>query len=228
MRDVVPIQVVKQIQNYLRSRCRTAQRGFSQMEMDEDSVTGALGERLRTTRSQGRVSSIDGETWRWKITSKKLRGRGPNAAEASVGADGLFQIEVQDVESGDVWRKGVLFQAKMEKNQDKRMLEEEMRNMERLTPSESLVIEYSENGYRAIKSKYLLESDKSLRTADKEFSFSLGDMLADQFVVCTLGVRGMYYDSQRQMILVPSHDDILAQRYPIDHRISIDISKGIE
>lgn len=228
MREVVPEQVVKQIQRHLRSRCRIAQQGFSQMAMDEDSVTGALGERLRTTRSQGRTSHIDGVTWRWKITSHKLRGRGPNAAEASVGADGLFQIELEDMTTQEIWRKGLLFQAKMEKDRNKKLLVEEMKNMEKITPNESLVVEYGDNEYRAIRSSDLLRSGKSLRTVDEGVSQSLGDILADEFVECTLGVRGMYYDSQRQIILVPSQDDMVARRYAIDHRISIDISKGIE
>ncbi|MBR9802586.1 hypothetical protein GYB59_13285 [bacterium] len=228
MQDVIPNQIIAQIQRHLRSRCRIAQQGFSQMEMDEDSVTGALGERLRTTRSQGRTAIVDGATWRWKITSQKLRGRGPKAAETTVGADGLFQIEVEDVDGGQVWRKGMLFQAKMEKNSDKQLLVQEMKNMEEITPNESLVVEYGENGYRAVRSSELLRSDKSLRTVDEDSIHNLGDMLADQFVVCTLGVRGMYYDSQRQIILVPSPEDMLARRFAVDHRISIDISKGIE
>ncbi len=228
MKEVVPDAVVRDIQQHLRTNCEVAEEGFGSAMMDEDSVTGALGERLRTTRSQTRTHYTGDSIWQWRVTSTKLRGRGPNPAENTVGADGFFQIEVEDFSNGALWRKGMLFQAKMEKNKDTKLLIQEMKHMEEITPNESLVVEYSRNGYRAIRSSELLRTGKSLRSVSDNAVRGLGDILADQFVVCTLGVRGMYYDSQRQIILVPSPEDMLARRFAVDHRISIDISKGIE
>lgn len=200
MRGIVPDQAIMQIQRHLRAKCKTAQQGFFQMEMDEDSVTGALGERLRTTRSQGRKVLVNGKLWRWRVSFQKLRGEGPKAAERSVGAAGLFQIEVEDHASGQMWRKGMLFQGKMSKDSDRARLKRQMEAMESITPMQSLVVEYDRTGYRSIPSHQLLTLNKSLRTVDSSQLVPLGDLLADRFVECTMGVKGMYYDAQRRAI----------------------------
>ncbi len=176
MQGLVPPELILQIQEYVRRKCRIAQRAFPSFETDEDSVTAALGERLRTVKSQGRTLELNGQVWRWKISFQRLRGRGPHAAETSVGADGLFQIEVEDRQTGSLWRKGLLFQGKMEKDNDRQRLLSQMRAMEELTPQQSMIVEYGESGYRAVPSATLLRNENSLKTIDRQAVRPLGDM----------------------------------------------------
>jgi hypothetical protein len=59
---------------------------------DEDTLTGHVGFALRTRQPKRVVVNRDGrrETWTWAMGYHKVRGRGPNATERRVGADGIF------------------------------------------------------------------------------------------------------------------------------------------
>ena len=226
MRDLLPNQVMNQIQSHIKGNCKIAESGFSANQMEEDAVTGALGERLRTLPDPTRELVVDGRAWNWSVSYSKFRGRGRDAAENTIGADGIFQIQFTDTDLARIWSKGILFQAKMEKNRNRASLFEEMNKMEEITPNESIVVEYDDNGYKAIKSRELLAADKTPKKVLREKSVSLGDLLADQFLECLVGVRGLFYDKNLERIFVPTKKDMKARNFPVKHQISIDISSG--
>jgi hypothetical protein len=62
---------------------------------DEDTFTGQLGALFGAGE---RKVEIDGQSRYWKIEYTKFRGRGKDATEAKIGADGIFEIRVSGVE----------------------------------------------------------------------------------------------------------------------------------
>lgn len=227
MRDLLPDQVMNQIQSHLRESCKLAESGFTNNQKYEERVTGALCERLRTTPNTKNELKVDGQVWNWRISHGDIRGNGPDAAEKKIGADGIFQIEFRNNETGVIFNKGMLFQAKMENKTDRAKLFAEMENMERITPDESIVVVYSPNGYKAIRSNKVLSNTLIPTTRVlREESERLEDLLADQFLECLVGVWGLFYDETLERIYVPAEKDIKERKFPINHSITIDISSG--
>lgn len=93
--------------DHYRVSIAAAVRGYADSAADEDAVTGALGQALR---GEGTIR-LDGKVVRWTTRYRKLRGRGRGAPEKMLGADGIFEVELEDDE-GVRSRKSLPFQAK--------------------------------------------------------------------------------------------------------------------
>lgn len=61
------------------------------MAEDEDTFTGHVGALLGCAERQ---TDVSGQTWRWRIEYSKFRGRGRDASETFLGADGIFEVRV--------------------------------------------------------------------------------------------------------------------------------------
>src|SRR5450631_3523679 len=91
MRELIPGPVFESIQRHLRNVGAKAAQGWESNEAEEDSLTGDLGRLLKTPHAVN--IRIGDQAWRWSIGYKKFRGRGPDAFESIIGADGIIQIE---------------------------------------------------------------------------------------------------------------------------------------
>jgi hypothetical protein len=155
-----------------RSAIARAEQGFPSHEPDEDSVTGGLGEAMRAS---GVTSLSDGSVVSWTTTYKKLRGRGRNAPEKRLGADGVFEIEFEDA-AGSRSRKSLAFQAK--KHGAVRVDERFRSQADQISqlPGGGLVVVYSLDGYFA--------GDAAIFASDHRPSYqeSLADALAGDFL----------------------------------------------
>jgi hypothetical protein len=158
---------------------------------DEDSVTGSLGNDL--VEPVPITIQVDGQIYLWSTTYYKIRGRGPNAPERELGADGIFQFEVFDqrVERMLV-RKGLLFQSKLRwTGRDGRLLEQ-ARDLFAQSPS-AIVIDYSEKGYRAFAASDVVASNGNRRRIRSAENKALAQVLGDEFVGCKrAGPRDCY------------------------------------
>lgn len=110
IRQYLPDIIYTAIQSHLREGANSAERGWESGNDEEDTLTGDLGANLR--RHWSNPVSINGHEWKWQVTYKKFRGRGPNALENLCGEDGIFQIEVENTETLEITGKGLPFQAK--------------------------------------------------------------------------------------------------------------------
>jgi hypothetical protein len=109
LRDYIPDNLLEQIQFRYLEGVSNAESFFEDNEDDEDALTGALGQAISMKNS---IVHEDGSgTYELKISSKKIRGRGPGAPEKRLGADGIFQIQIfKDDKS--IFSKGLPFQSK--------------------------------------------------------------------------------------------------------------------
>src|ERR1700689_1754658 len=112
MQDILPEAVLSALREHYYTGVKAAEIGYEYNAADEDAVTGALGQALVTHGN--RIVEVDGEVFGWRATHFKVGGRGKNAPERRLGADGIFQLEVRNRFGRLIRRKGLLFQAKMQ------------------------------------------------------------------------------------------------------------------
>lgn len=193
MRDILSPRIFGALHDRYTAGVADAEAAFDQHRADEDSLTGALGQSLATTRPlvfRGPLGVIAVD-----ITYRKLRGRGRNAPEKIFGADGIFQLEVRGHDGNMIRRKGLPFQAKTGwKGKDKKLLAQ-AQNMERHTPG-SIVVDYSRSGYSACTAQAAIAANGSRAQVDRFGSMKkLGQVLGNDFLECKIGKVGLFYDA---------------------------------
>jgi hypothetical protein len=169
-----------------------AEFAFDQHLADEDALTGALGQSLATLEPV--VFDSGEQQYVFRLSYRKIRGRGHDAPEKRYGADGVFQIEVTDRTETVLRRKALPFQSKKNwRGKDKR-LAEQASVMNSVTPG-GIVVDYAATGYRACTTQAVIAAGGSRRAIERFGSMHpLGQMLSRDFLDCTLGVNGLFYD----------------------------------
>ncbi len=222
MRDLIPPQVFEPIQQHLRSVGEGAVSGWERNSEEEDSLTGDFG-RLLSTGSRVFVN-VNGQTWEWRVSYKKFRGRGLDAFEKDYGADGIIQIEV--TLRGATFFKGLLFQAKKGETLRGSDLREQIAKIEEIAPCGSAVVLYHPLGYLGIKGTEYLHSDGELVGPMANKLQTLASLLED-FLECKNGLRGMYFEAVRERLVLPTlNGEIKAIPLKVQHRIKIEIASS--
>lgn len=193
--------------------------GWESASDEEDALTGDFCGALRS--SWDTVQAADG-AWRWRVQYKKFGGRGKNAFEKESGADGIVQVEVHGP-AGDIATKGVLFQAKKASGSSRSDLRDQVRKMEDLAPRGSAVFEFGPNGYRAAASTVILREITNEPRRIPHPHDSIGEYLAEQFLLCVSGLRGMYYDAVRKILVVPVEGAYRVVPLPLRHRVRLEV-----
>ncbi len=157
---------------------------------------------------------VGGRGYHWFVTYTKLRGRGYGAEEKFTGSDGIFEVEVEDLDTREIHRKGMPFQAKKNWRTRDGTLLEQVRKMERIAQGASCVIDYSEEGFTAVRGSAVIESDGRR----PQVMSSAGDLLAEA-VECTVGRRGLTFDAARGIFVVGG----AAKRMAIGHRLRLTV-----
>jgi hypothetical protein len=204
MRDILPVDLIELLRDRYLAGVADAEAAFGQHFADEDSLTGALGQAL----AMRKPLLFDGPNDRYAVTIQyqKLRGRGPGAPEKQFGSDGVFQISVTDSDGNVIRRKGLPFQAKTNWRGKNGALYDQAIQMEEHTPG-GLAIDYSPNGYKACRAKAVIDAQGRREHADRNGAMRpLGQVLGDDFLECTIGTIGLYYDPERE--IYASRDDI--------------------
>jgi len=222
LQDIIPAPLFRTIRVYLIDRTAHAEQGWNAGADEEDTLTGDFGGSLRT--GGWTESPENGTLWRWRVTYKKFRGRGKDAIEKDTGADGIFQIDVYRAGETLIVSKGVLFQAKKYQGSSRSELIKQVRDMERTAPGGSAIFEFGPDGYRGASGRDILgarESDPDRIPHPEE---RLGNYLAYRFMPCKSGLRGMYYDAVREILVVPLEDgQVKVVKVSLRHRLSVEV-----
>ncbi|WP_316233796.1 hypothetical protein [Bradyrhizobium sp. SZCCHNPS2010] len=161
---------------------------------DEDALTGSLGSNMSMahpmTYSDGR------RQFEYQVSYRKIRGRGAGAPERHLGADGIFQIEVKD-ETG-AKRKGLPFQSKKGwRGKDSNLLGQTINMIE--TAGGGIVIDYRPGRYTACLAHDVVQHQGNRRLVDAAGKAqSLGQLLGNDFLDCTIGQLGLYFDPETE------------------------------
>jgi hypothetical protein len=194
-----------------------AVHGYADGGTDEDAVTGALGQALR---GQGELALPDGRIVRWATRYRKLRGRGRNAPDKHLGADGLFEVEMED-EERDRSRKTLPFQARngaagygdsLLRGQAKRL---------NAFPGGGVVINYRPEGYVAVDAGLVAEGE-----ATRDSEVPLADALAEDFIDCRRGSTTYLFEPSVGGLLLVHGSFLLVRRWSPHHRIRTTLRVG--
>lgn len=221
MKNDMPQSVFASVQSHLRSGCLRGEKGWESGSEEEDTLTGDLCGSLRT---DGWVDLTDenGSSWKFRVTYKKFRGRGKGAEEKIFGTDGIVEVQIENVALGAKFGKGLLFQAKKQGDKDKTRLRLQARTMEKVAAGGSAIFEYGPNKYTGVDSSQVLTNDAKL--VREKAKARLGDYLADRFLPCESGKRGMYYDAvARAIVYADDNGNIVRAHATLLHRLRIEV-----
>jgi len=112
-----------------------------------------------------------------------------------LGADGIFQIEVENLKTNKLFRKSILFQAKKGSYKQNSDLREQLKKIEKFEQDSSAIFVYTENGYKAIQGTNYL--------SNKYIEYDLCKYLSDRFLNCHVGIKDMYYNFTEKKIYKP-------------------------
>ncbi len=196
MLDLLPTQIVKTLRDRYLAGVSDAEYFFPQSSADEDSVTGALGQAI--AMREPLVFSEGNEYYEVAVSYRKVRGRGPGAAENRFGVDGVFQMRVAARGGRVIRQKALPFQAKMNWRGKNKDLATQARKMEALQGG--IVIDYTPAGYKACPSQAVVAANGS-RPQVERFGVvrPLGQVLGTDFLNCTVGTVGKYYETDDEL-----------------------------
>lgn len=107
-------------------------------------------------------------------------------------------------------QKGLPFQSKMNWKNKNTSLLSQVRTMEASTPG-GIVIDFGPTGYKACTAKAALAASANRRSVEKYGAMlPLGQILSRDFLDCTVGQRGLYYDSEKEWF---------QQRHQVDFKL---------
>lgn len=220
MRNILPSAVYDGIRDHLdRIGNSAGPAAWNSAQGEEDTITGDLCSQLRRPWT---TVTIEDAQWQWRVDYKKLRGRGPDAPEKATGCDGVVFIEVSASDGSPIVSKGLLFQAKKGRLGSTSELTAQVESMEGIAPTGSAVFEYSEDRFTATSgATYLGSSAKGRR--DHEARASLGTFLANDFLSCSVGLLGMYFDAVRQVLIVSDQGAVTQRHFSVTHRVRIEV-----
>jgi hypothetical protein len=198
------------IEEHVRSRIAEVARRYDSAAEDEDTFTGQLGGLLGAGE---RKVDVDGRPWYWSIDYTKFRGRGKDATETQIGADGIFQIRVRGVEVEG--QKSVLFQSKMGKPGGRQAKEQAlvMSNWREA----SVFLSYEREGISVFSLDQVLAGDF---TARETFS----DFFLDRYLQCYVGDSDLTYDARARILhWRDEKGDSVAAKFRIPQRLRVNI-----
>jgi hypothetical protein len=187
-----------------------ALRGHAEAGDDGEAITAALG---RALTGQGEVALVGGGTVRWATRYRRLRGRGRGAPDRNLGAEGLFEIEMEDEEK-DRSRKTLPFQAwtgtpgygeALVRGQAKRL---------NALPGGGVVVSYRATGYAAVDAGVVAEG-----YAGRGDEVDLADVLAQDFLECRRGSTLYLFEPSLGGVLSVHGSFVTVRRWSPRHRV---------
>jgi hypothetical protein len=192
IKDYISSKTFNDIQKHLRASILKSENHWKFGSDEEDTITGDLCGQI--VKDWSKFSENDKNEGYWKIEYKKFRGRGKDAFESKIGADGIVQISIYR-KSSPIFRKGILFQAKKENSSSIRDLKIQIEKMNKINPNLGSVFIYSDRGYRGFSS------------LDTEKTETLSNFLVEKFLGCKVGLEDCYFDFIKKQLSIPSKDD---------------------
>lgn len=224
MRDLLPQQVLDAIGHQYRKAVQAGVEDYLSQQADEDAVTGSFGGAVRAL-VHGTVLTANG-TFKWRSSSKKLRGRGPHAPEKRIGIDAIIELEIWDDSEELIGVKVLPFQGKNEWSGKDKLLPSQADLMSKI-PGGGLVVDYRATSFEAVTAEAAAKAhgDRNRVTAASFRDF--GAMLAEDFLECRVGTRNAYYDATREIMIFSDLAGVLtAHRMSAARRILTRVDVG--
>lgn len=187
---VVPPGLLRRIKAHFTESIAEAIQGFRFNEVDEDSLTGALGQALSTPEHV--VTVANGASYSFGIESYKILGKGPGTPEHRVGADGISQVSVRS-NGRLIFEKGLPFQAKKLSRYRVADVIPQANDMLR-TSGSGIVLRFGPHEYDAADARHLVvPSNVSTSIPTPPGFAALDTVLGDWFLKCQVGKTGLTF-----------------------------------
>ena len=207
----IPEAVRAAIKAHVQERVAEAEERFYSAAEDEDTFTGHLGALLGAGE---RKVNVNGQAWYWKIEYAKFRGRGNDATEAKLGADGIFEIRLHSIEGGG--QKSLLFQSKMGTPHG---AEPKRQALKMSNWREAAVfLAYAPEGIRVSTLDQVMGDQAASGTRFSEY-------FIDEYLACHVGDSDLRYDARaRTLHWRDEKGQSVAVKFSIPHRLRVDIT----
>jgi hypothetical protein len=215
----IPREVRAAIAAHIEAATARAVDGFLSAHEDEDTLTGELGSSLRTgTHTVNVVGDEINGPWKWSIRYSKFRGRGFEATESLLGADGIFELTLNYGMREDT--KSLLFQAKTEWQKDTTLISQAAQLS--TWREAAIFVNYTPQGFYAYSIDSVLGSRGA--EADAENRLTLQEALTEHFLDCRIGDMDLRYNpATRHLTWRDLSGAIVATKFSIPNRIRVKI-----
>jgi hypothetical protein len=215
----IPAEVAQSIREHIGAALDRCQEGFWSGNEDEDTLTGHLGFALKT--GVHTVNVAEGEIrgpWKWSIDYSKFRGRGRNAPEKHIGADGIVELRLSRGLRMEV--KSLLFQAKTDWQTSQELVSQAM--LLSTWREAAIVVNYTPSGLYAYPIDSVLES-RGVRSKARGGT-SLNEALGDYFLQCKIGDTNLAYDARRRRLAWRSQTgEMVATQFSVPQRLRFNV-----
>jgi hypothetical protein len=219
----IPEAVKTSIKNHIVTAVNRAKEAFPSAYEDEDVFTGVLFGLLKIGPQRVIVQNdeING-TWSWEIDFKKFGGRGKGATESILGADGVFELHLQNANSQVTEkRKSLLFQSKLDWTTKDLKLYQQCARMLAWREA-SIVINYT---YENLETFYIDSILKNLGQKPEK-NLPLEELLGSEFINCKIGDSDLFYDAiKKQLIWLDTNNKIISTKFNINRVLKIKVKE---
>lgn len=215
----IPAQVLDAISEHISIAVEKAIQGFWSANEDEDTLTGHLGACLKTGTHTVEVTQdeVNGP-WKWSIDYAKFRGRGKNATESYLGADGILELSLDMGYRKDT--KSLLFQSKTDWDNSPDLVEQAI--VMSTWREAAIGINYTPTSFEAYSIDSILAS-RGIK-ADAKGAISLQEALGQYFIRCKVGNTDLRYDARTRRLYWRDVNGLLvAVQFSVPNRIRLNV-----
>lgn len=213
----IPSQVLDAISKHIADAVERAVDGFWSANEDEDTLTGHLGACLKIGVQTVHVTGdeINGP-WKWSIDYAKFRGRGKNATESFLGADGIFELSLDHGFRTET--KSLLFQSKTDWQSSPDLVEQSL--VLSNWREAAIAVNYTPISFDAYSIDSVIASQgEKARAKD---GLPLAVALGDYFIRCKIGNTELRYDARARRLYWRDINGLLvAVQFSIPQRIRL-------
>jgi len=216
----IPKEVKVKIKEHLDEKYPLVLDGYYSASEEEDGLTSDFGGVIRIKNQKVKV--IDNEingTWTWSINYTKFRGRGNNATEKRIGADGIIELELKM--GNRIETKSALFQSKKNLVKDSKILGQIL--LLTTWREAAFVLNFEPEDYEVYTLDSILKSGGKKPSEQKVKN--IAEFLGTDFLDCIIGDTDLKYDARRRILRWRSMEGItVATKFSIPHRLSIKVN----
>jgi len=198
MQDILPEAVLLALRDHYYAGVKQAELSFKYGAADEEALTGALGQAL-VTPAPRILMTTDGGVYVWTVSHQVIGGKGKNADETFLGADGIFELQAFDKSGELIRQKGLLFQSKKQWRGRNQMLLRQAEKLIEYSPS-AMVLNYTPHGYDAVSAGDVIRAEGNRSNLPPKSPTSLAQTLGDEFVYCRRGDVGLLWSRDTHIL----------------------------
>lgn len=216
----IPRQVVDSIAAHISAAIDIAQDGFWSANEDEDALTGHLGACLKKGPQSVEVTQdeVNG-TWKWSIDYAKFRGRGQDATESFLGADGIFELRLDWGARRE--SKALLFQSKVAWTSSPDLVKQAL--LLSTWREAAIAINYTSSSFDAYSIDSVLASRGRERNA--RHRLTLKEALINHFLECRVGNTDLSYDARARRLAWRDRNGVrVATQFSVPHRVRLEVA----